>query len=224
MQLHASTVTSNDGGLIPPMKAYDFDDKAKQILANLYECYRVLIRYLRGHGALTPAGVEELKQLVQGQYFIPALEHMQKCVLQSITNTHRHRAVELLVQAWESLCRHCAFQYKLAYRGLQNLRSFHVGADDIKRELALQIELAEQCAASQRGLIVIRAYQQRMKPKEVPSPTQRQPTTPTKPAQPSGSKVKALVAAYSPKEIVFVPDVPGSYTGEIQFLPDVSPF
>jgi hypothetical protein len=221
MQLHqvASTVTSNDGGLIPPMKAYDFDDKAKQILADLYESFRVLIRYLRGHGALSPAGVEELKQLVQGQYFIPALERIQKYVMQSITNTHRHRAVEMLVQTWVSLCRHCAFQYKLAYRGLQNLRTFHVGSEDVKRELALQIELAEQCAASQRGLIVIRAFEQRLKPKEA-QPDSSQPTSPTREAL---RKLEFQPKAVSPslKEIEFIPDVPRISAGEIQFLPDV---
>lgn len=155
----SNKTSSLDDRSMKPMITYRFDQKASKILVELHECIQDLSSFLRSHDV--EAGLlEELKTLVQGQCYIAALKAAQLHT-QRLTSD-RVEAVNLLVRAWQQLSLHSEVQYRMACKGLQQMRGLRVDYEEMKQEASLQNELGEQCASSRKGLFLIQALQRRL--------------------------------------------------------------
>jgi hypothetical protein len=139
-----------------PTKTYLFDCNASKIQADLRDCFHAIVDFLQTRGVPT----QELDRLIEGQYYIVALERAQSYT--QCLKRDRQEAAKLIVSAAEHLCRHTAIHYRNSCKGIQQLRSLHIGEEEMKREKSIHIELGEQCVASQKRLVYIQAWQRRL--------------------------------------------------------------
>lgn len=81
-------------------------------------------------------------------------------------STVSHSLLQLLARAWESLAKYLDLQYRQAHRHYHTLRRMghiaHVTGSQVERALKHKLDLAEQCCASQKGLLLVQAWERRI--------------------------------------------------------------
>jgi hypothetical protein len=142
------------------------DSKAKNALTGCVVSIGAVLDCL-GRKGVAKAAIQELRSACDEGRHIYVLERCQEyveacCQDESVTL--------LLISAWTTVCRHTELQYKRAYKyyhslrqagcaqqEVQSWRRMYHWPTELKKALAAQVELAELCCASRKGLILAQA-------------------------------------------------------------------
>jgi hypothetical protein len=131
-----------------------------------------VLKYLSKEGVSRASVNELLVDFDKGKY-IEVMERSHqyaKCVAyrsQHQSTSAASTALRVLTTAWESLANYLALQYRQAHRHYHTLRRMghmaQVTVSQKEKALRHKLDLAEQCCASQKGLLLTQAWERQVR-------------------------------------------------------------
>lgn len=130
--------------------------------------YPFFLAYSRHSCFSHSSSLIEIKRKVRRLQYVEAMVECQDLmrtlpvVCSSQTSELLQLRIIVLLNSWQALCRYTSIRHRRAQKIVFQLRHEHAApAKAVRTALALQLDMAEQCTASQKGIYLTQQWQKR---------------------------------------------------------------